>query len=113
MKDYPLQWIHSRPKCRDVAEWATDYLEDRLPALTTTRIGLHLAACAGCRSYVVQIGLVSSTLRSFPTLYPAQVNRLHLHQQFVIHHSQSLVHEGHVEQTVDASGHVSDSFLVL
>ena len=82
MKDYPSQWIHSRPKCRDVAERATDYLEDRLPALTTTRIGLHLASCADCRSYVMQIGLVSSALRSLPKLYPSPVNRLRLSERF-------------------------------
>jgi Putative zinc-finger len=90
MKDHPLQWIHRGLICRDVAEQATDYLEDRLPALTTSRIGLHVASCSGCRSYVMQIDLVSSGLRSLPKLYPAPANRLHLRQQFVAHHGQSV-----------------------
>jgi predicted anti-sigma-YlaC factor YlaD len=87
MKDHPSQWIHSGLTCRDVAEWATDYLEDRLPALTTIRIGLHLTSCADCRSYVMQIGLVSSALRSLPKLYPSPVNRLRLSERFAGRHA--------------------------
>jgi predicted anti-sigma-YlaC factor YlaD len=87
MKDHPSQWIHSGLTCRDVAEWATDYLEDRLPALTTIRIGLHLTSCADCRSYVMQIGLVSSALRSLPKVYPSPLNRLCLRQRFAARHA--------------------------
>ena len=87
MKDNPSQWIASGLSCRDVAERATDYLEDRLPVFRKIRIGLHVASCAGCRSYVVQIGLVSSALRSFPKPYLSPVNRLHLRQQFAAHHT--------------------------
>ena len=86
MKDHPSQWIDSGLTCRDVAEWATDYLEDRLPALTTIRIGLHLTSCADCRSYVMQIGLVSSALRRRPKRYPSQANRLRLRQRFDARH---------------------------
>ena len=86
MKDHPSQWIHSRLTCPDVVEWATDYLEDRLPALTAIRIGLHLTSCADCRSYVMQIGLVSSALRSLPKLYPSPVNRLRLRERFAGRH---------------------------
>jgi len=87
MKDHPSQWIPIGLTCRDVAEQATDYLENRLPILTKIRVGLHVASCAGCRSYVVQIGLVSSALGSFPKLYLSPVNRLHLRQQFAAHHT--------------------------
>jgi hypothetical protein len=90
MKDNPLQWNHSGLMCRDVAERATDYLEDRLPVFTKVRVGLHVASCADCRSYVVQVGLVSSALRSLPKLYPPPINRLHLRQQFVAHRGQSV-----------------------
>lgn len=86
MIDYPF---HTELTCRDVAERATDYLEDQLPALTTSRIGLHLATCAGCRSYVMQIRFVSFALRSLPKLYPSPSNCLHLRGQFAAHHSQS------------------------
>lgn len=89
MKDHTAQWMHTGLTYRDVAERATDYLEDQLPTLTTSRIGLHVASCGGCRSYVMQIGLVSSALRSLPKFYPAPTNRLHLRRQFAAHHSQS------------------------
>ena len=84
MIDHPLKWIHTGLTCRDVAERATDYLEDQLPALTTNRIGLHVAFCVGCRSYVMQIGLVSSALRSLPKLYPSPLNRLRLSERFAV-----------------------------
>jgi predicted anti-sigma-YlaC factor YlaD len=87
MKDHPTQWIDSGLMCRDVAEQATDYLEGRLPVFTKISVGLHLASCTHCRAYVVQIGLVSSTLRSLPKLYPAPVNRFHLRQQFAARHA--------------------------
>jgi anti-sigma factor RsiW len=90
MKDHPSQWIHTGLTCRDVAEWATDYLEDQLPASTTIRMSFHLAFCADCRAYVRQIGLVSSVIRSLPKLFPAPVNRLHLRRQFVAYHGQSV-----------------------
>ena len=90
MTDHPVQRLDSGLTCRDVVERATDYLEDRLPALTTIRIGLHLTSCAGCRSYVMQIGLVSSSLRNLPKLYPSPVNRHRLCRQFVAHHGQSV-----------------------
>lgn len=114
MKDHPsLQWIHSSLTCLDVTDRASEYLDDRLPNLIKVLVGLHLTSCVYCRTYVKQIDLVSSALRSLPNLYPAPANRFHLHQQVGSHHSQSLVHEGHLEQTVDASGHVSDSLLAL
>jgi hypothetical protein len=90
MKDHSSQRIHTGLSCRDVAEQATDYLEDRLPALTTIRIGLHLTSCVGCRSYVMQIVLVSSSLRNLPKLYPSPVNRHRLCRKFVAHHGQSV-----------------------
>jgi len=87
MKDHPSQWLDSGLTCRDVAERATNYLEDRLPVFTKIRVGLHLASCARCRSYVVQIGRVSSALRGFPKLYPSPVNRLRLRQGFAARHA--------------------------
>jgi len=89
MNDHPTQWIDGGLTCRDAAERVTDYLEDQLPVFTKVRVGLHVASCADCCSYVVQIGLVSSALRSLPKLYPAPVNRLHLRQQFAVLHGRS------------------------
>lgn len=89
MKDYPSQWIRSGLTCCDVSDRASEYLDDRLPILTKFRVGLHLASCAHCRSYVKQIDLVSSALRirSFPKLYPSPVNRLRLRERFAARHA--------------------------
>jgi len=79
MKDHPSQWIHSELTCRDVAERATDYLDNHLPILTKVPVGLHLASCADCRAYLKQIALVSEALGRLPKLYPRTINRLRRH----------------------------------
>jgi predicted anti-sigma-YlaC factor YlaD len=86
MKDHPSQWIRSGLTCCDVADRASEYLDDRLPILTKVRVGLHLASCAHCRAYMKQIDLVSSALMSLPKLYPSPVNRLHLSERFAARH---------------------------
>jgi hypothetical protein len=90
MKDHPSQGIHSGLTCRDVAELGSHYLDDRLPVFTKIWVDLHLVSCAHCRSYVMQIGLVSSVLRGLPTLDPHPINRLPLRRQFFAHHGQSV-----------------------
>ena len=87
MKDHPSQWIYSGRTCRNVAERASHYLEDRLSLFTKIRVELHLASCAHCRAYVAQIGLISSALRSLPRFYPSPVNRLRLRRQFAASHA--------------------------
>ena len=87
MKDHPSQWIHSGLTCRDVTDRASEYLDDRLSILIKVRVGLHLVSCAHCRTYVKQIDLISSALRSLPKLYPSPVNRLCLRQQFAASHT--------------------------
>ena len=87
MKDDPSQWIHSGLSCRDVTDRASEYLDDRLPILTNVRVGLHLASCAHCRTYMKQIGLVRETLALFPKQAPLPVNRLRLRQHFAASHS--------------------------
>ena len=89
MKDHPSQWIHSGLTCRDLTDRASEYLDDRLPILTKVRVGLHLASCADCRTYVKQIALVCETLEGLPKLYPPPINRLRLRQQLAAHHGQS------------------------
>jgi len=90
MTDNPLQWNHSGLTCRDVAGRASHYLEDRLPLSIKILVGLHLASCAGCRSYVKQIAAVCETLAGLPKLSPPPINRLHLRQQFAAYHGQSV-----------------------
>jgi predicted anti-sigma-YlaC factor YlaD len=52
MKDHPSQWIHSGLTCRDFTDRASEYLDDQLPILAKVRVGLHLASCTHCRSYI-------------------------------------------------------------
>ena len=87
MKDHPSQWIHSGLTCRDLTDRASEYLDGCLPILTKVRVGLHLASCTHCRTYVKQIDFISSALRSLPKLYPSPVNRLRLCQQFAASHT--------------------------
>ena len=86
MNDHPSQWVPSGLTCRDVTNRASKYLDDRLPILTKVRVSLHLASCAHCRTYLKQIDLVSSALRSFPTLHPSPLNRLRLGERVAARH---------------------------
>src|ERR1044071_5086555 len=76
MKDYPSRWIHSGLTCRDVADRASGYLSGSVPISTKVLIGLHLLSCPHCRTYVKQIDLVSSALRSLPKQHPSPSDRL-------------------------------------
>jgi hypothetical protein len=71
MKHHSSQWINNGLTCRDVTNRASEYLDDHLPILTGDQVSLHLASCAHCLIYVKQIDLVSSALRSLPTLHPS------------------------------------------
>lgn len=86
MKDHPSQWIHSGLTCRDVVERSTEYLDDRVSMLMKVRIGLHLASCAHCRTYMMQISLVRDTVAFLPKQFPSPINRLHLRQHFAASH---------------------------
>jgi len=84
MKDHPSQWITSGLTCRDLADRATDFLEERLPILTKVRCALHLASCPSCRVYLQQIDIVSEWVRHLPPIAPFAINRLHLRQRFAV-----------------------------
>jgi predicted anti-sigma-YlaC factor YlaD len=87
MKDHPSQWITSGLTCRDVAERITDYLDERLSILTKIRVGLHLASCADCRTYMRQIALVRDATTLLPKQFPSPIARLRLHQHFAARHA--------------------------
>lgn len=82
MKDHPSQWIHSGLTCRDVVDRSSEYLDDHLPMLTKVRIGLHLASCKDCRTYMKQMALVAEAMASLPKQYPSPIQRLRLRRQF-------------------------------
>jgi predicted anti-sigma-YlaC factor YlaD len=90
MKDHPSQGIHSGLTCRDLTDRASEYLDGRLPNLIKVLVGMHLTSCVYCRTYVKQIGLVSSALRSLPNLYPAPMELSLLMSKFAAHHGQSV-----------------------
>jgi predicted anti-sigma-YlaC factor YlaD len=85
MKDHASEGLI----CWDVTGRASEYLDDHLPSLTKVQVGLHLVACAHCRSYIKQIDLVASALRSLPELYLSRENRLNLRQRFAACHGSS------------------------
>jgi len=87
MKVLPSQWTHGDLTCREVTERASEYLDDSLSTLTKVRVGVHLASCIHCCTYVQQIDLVPSALSSLPKLYPPSVIRLRLRQQFAARHA--------------------------
>lgn len=89
MNDHPSQWMQSGLTCRNVSGFASEYLDDRLQMLTKIRVGLHLASCADCRTYVKQMALLCEAAASFPKPYPSPVTRLRLRQHFAHCHSPS------------------------
>ncbi len=52
--------------CREVAEWASAYLDAHADDATRVRMALHLAVCAGCEAYVKQIVAVRDLLGRLP-----------------------------------------------
>jgi predicted anti-sigma-YlaC factor YlaD len=89
MNDHPSQWMQS-VTCRNVVGFAAEYLDDHLPMLTKIRVGLHLASCADCRTYMKQMALICEVAASFPKPYPYPVTRLRLRQHFAHCHSPAL-----------------------
>ena len=53
--------------CREVAEWASAYLDAHADDATQVRMALHLAACAGCEAYVTQLATVRDLLGRLPS----------------------------------------------
>jgi predicted anti-sigma-YlaC factor YlaD len=90
MKDHTSQWIQTGLVCRSVAGLASEYLDDCLPMLTKVRVGLHLASCAGCRTYMKQMALLCEAAAGLPKQYPSPITRLRLRQHFACCHLSSL-----------------------
>jgi hypothetical protein len=88
MKDHPSQWIQSGLICRDVVDRSSQYLDDRLPILTKIRVGLHLASCAHCCTYLKQTALLCEASARLPKQYPSPIQRLRLRQHFAAHHAR-------------------------
>lgn len=98
MKDHPSQWIPSGLTCREVADRASDFLDERVPMPTNMRVALHLAFCADCRAYLTQILLIREAVTRLPKIYPSPVNRLRLRRHFTAIHPS-------LSQTVNLFGY--------
>lgn len=53
--------------CKELTEWATDYLEEDLPWSQRLRVRMHLWMCRNCRRYLDQMRTVISLLGRLPT----------------------------------------------
>ncbi len=51
------------PRCRDIAELATDYMERTLPLRDSLGVRFHLSRCAACRTYLAQLKKTVALLR--------------------------------------------------
>ena len=68
--------------CREVAEWTSAYLDAHADDATQVRMALHLAACAGCDAYVLQMATVRDLLGRLPGTAVEPVLRDRLRQAF-------------------------------
>ncbi len=68
--------------CREVAEWTSAYLDAHGDDATHVRMVLHLAACAGCETYVKQIASVRDMLGLLPRACASPAQRDRLRQAF-------------------------------
>jgi predicted anti-sigma-YlaC factor YlaD len=68
--------------CREVAEWTSAYLDAHVDDATKVRMALHLAACAGCETYVKQIASVRDMLGLLPRAGASPAQRDRLRQAF-------------------------------
>lgn len=91
MKDHPSQWIYSGLTCRAVTERISEYLEGRSPLGTRIRIGLHLASCTHCRTYVTQILLIRDAVAFIPGQFQSIITSPHLRQHFARCHPRHVL----------------------
>jgi len=59
------------PKCRDMTELSTDYLEGTLPWTMRLRARWHLFLCGPCRTYYEQLRQTLRLLRGRPLPGPS------------------------------------------
>lgn len=55
--------------CQEIAQWASDYLDEHVGDDRKRQIAVHLAICAGCETYVKQV----ATVRDVVGLLPRQL----------------------------------------
>jgi len=60
------KFVKKEITCREVVEWTSAYLDEHAGEERKQQIALHLAACAGCGTYVKQIASVRDLVRLLP-----------------------------------------------
>jgi hypothetical protein len=68
--------------CREIAQWASAYLDEHVGDDRKRQITLHLAICAGCGTYVKQIATVRDVLRLLPKTVERPSDSHRLRQAF-------------------------------
>lgn len=66
MAQDPSKSVNEEITCREVVEWTSAYLDEHVGEDRKQQIALHLAACAGCGTYVDQIASVRGLVRLLP-----------------------------------------------
>jgi hypothetical protein len=52
--------------CQEIAQWASAYLDEHVGDERKRQIAVHLAICAGCETYVMQIATVRDVVGLLP-----------------------------------------------
>lgn len=66
MAQEPSKPSHEEITCQEVVVWTSAYLDEHVGEDRQQQIALHLAACAGCGTYVQQIASVKGLVRLLP-----------------------------------------------
>ena len=68
--------------CREIAQWASTYLDGQVGDERKRQIVMHLAICAGCETYVKQIATVRDLVKLLPKAVEEQSDSHRLRQTF-------------------------------
>ncbi len=71
--------------CREIAQWASAYLDEHVGDERKRQIAMHLAICAGCETYVKQIAKVRDVVGLLPKTVEEPSNSHRLCQAFAAH----------------------------
>jgi anti-sigma factor RsiW len=59
-----IRWRRRSLTCQELVELVTDYTEGALPPAERRRFERHVAACAGCATYVEQMAAIPPLVRA-------------------------------------------------
>lgn len=64
--------------CQEIAQWVSAYLDEHVEDERKRQIAVHLAICAGCETYVMQIAMVRDVVGLLPKVaeQPSDSHRL-------------------------------------